>query len=132
MNTPVCPGCGCSLIRLGIKAEDAATCIYDGKEYKCCCQGCVDVFLADPEPLSKEISNIFVCPVCLAEKHAEETVRRVLEGIEIHFCRCPACFTLFQKKPEYYLARLAGKTEFEGVFTDEERCCAATEQNAVA
>ena len=126
MQTSICPTCGCSLVRLGIKSDNAVSCIYNSKEYKFCCRGCVDVFLANPEPLLAETQDLVVCPTCLAEKQRESTIHQLFDGTELHFCRCPACLVLFRKKPDYYLARLAGEVEYRGVFTEEERCCAAT------
>ncbi len=126
MQTPICPTCGCSLIRLGIKTEDAVSHIHHGKEYKFCCRGCIDVFLANPEPLLAETQDLVVCPTCLAEKPRESTIHQIFDGTDLYFCRCPACLVLFKKNSGYYLARLAGETEYGGVFTEEERCCAAT------
>lgn len=127
MKTPICATCGCSLVRLGIKVEDAVACRYKGKEYKFCCKGCVDLFLANPESLLAETKDLEVCPACLAEKPRRSAVKQTFDGLDLYFCRCPACVTLFRKKPEYYLQRLAGETAFAGVFSDEERCCAAAE-----
>jgi len=127
MQTPICPTCGCSLVRLGIKSDDAVSCMYNSKEYKFCCRGCVDVFLANPEPRLAETQDLVVCPTCLAEKPHGFAIQLMFNGTELHFCRCPACLVLFRKNPEYYLMRLAGKTEYGGVFTEEERCCATTE-----
>jgi len=127
MQTLICPTCGCSLVRLGIQAKDAVCHIHNSKEYKFCCKGCIDVFLTNPESLLAETQGLVVCPTCLAEKPRESTIQHIVNGVELHFCRCPACLVLFRKNPAYYLARLAGKTEYGGVFTEEERCCATTE-----
>ncbi len=127
MQTPICPTCGCSLVRLGIKSDDAVSCIYNNKEYKFCCKGCVDVFLSNPEALLAETQGLVVCPACLAEKPRRFTISQTFNGTKLHFCRCPACLVLFRKNPDYYLTRLAGETEYKGVFSEEERCCAATE-----
>ncbi len=127
MQTPVCPTCGCSLVRLGIKTEDAVSCIYHGKEYKFCCKGCADLFPGNRDSLLAETQNLEVCPACLAEKPRRLTVQHIYNSTELYFCRCPACIVLFESNPDYYLARLAGKTEYGGVFSEEERCCAAAE-----
>ena len=127
MMTPICPACGCSLVRLGIKKEEAASHIYSGRQYEFCCKSYVDVFLANPEQRLAETEALVVCPTCLAEKPRNSTVQHKHNGLELHFCRCPACLVLFRKNPDYYLMRLAGKTEYKGVFSEEERCCAANE-----
>ncbi len=68
METLICPTCGCSLVRLGISKEKATKLSHDGKEYLFCCQGCADVFAADPEIRLAETKDLIVCPTCLAEK----------------------------------------------------------------
>ena len=42
MDTPICPTCNCSLVRLKISRDKAASSHYDGEEYYFCCQGCAD------------------------------------------------------------------------------------------
>ena len=49
MKTPICPRCGCSLVRLGVSKDKAATYSYKGEEYLFCCQQCADMFMTDPE-----------------------------------------------------------------------------------
>jgi len=127
MKSLICPACGCSLVRLGIKAEDAISYTYNSIEYKFCCKACVDLFLDDPEVRLMETQDLIVCPTCLAEKPIASAVKKIFEDIELYFCRCPACLVLFNKNPQHYLLRLDGNTDFSGVFTDEERCCAANE-----
>ena len=68
METLICPTCGCSLVRLGISKDQATPYSHEGKEYFFCCQGCVDVFAADPEKRLEETKDLIVCPTCLAEK----------------------------------------------------------------
>ncbi|PBO86010.1 MAG: hypothetical protein COA77_00265 [Thaumarchaeota archaeon] len=114
MNTPICPTCGCSLVRLGIKKENSIDYIQDNSEYRFCCDGCLDIFKMDPGKYLKEISNLAVCPVCLREKPIELTTKIEHEGIAYHFCRCPYCEDQFTKKPVYYIKRLAGE-EIENV-----------------
>ncbi len=123
MQTPICPACGCSLVRLGIKFQDAVSTTYQNKEFKFCCESCLELFLASPEPLLAETKNLVVCPVCLAEKPHESTIRREIHGMDIFFCRCPACLALFEKNADYYLMRLSGKADYSGVFSHKERCC---------
>ena len=108
MNTLICPTCGCSLVRLGIAKDQAPTNTYDGREYRFCCQGCVDLFIADPAKHLEETKDLIVCPTCLAEKPPESTFTLEHAGRQIHFCRCPHCHDVFQKAPDYYLKRLQG------------------------
>ena len=106
-TTPICPACGCSLVRLGISRADAARLEHRGQELNFCCQGCVDVFAQDPDRYLGEIADWIVCPTCLAEKPKKLTVSISHEGREIHFCRCPHCVEEFQRRPEELLQRLA-------------------------
>ena len=122
MNTPICPTCGCSLVRLGISKEQAATYTYAGAEYYFCCQGCTDLFLTDPEKYLQETNELIVCPTCLAEKPRLSAVRFVVAGEEVYFCRCPHCADLYKKDPDFYNKRLAGVIHNEGVL-DHAGCC---------
>ncbi|MCH7590867.1 YHS domain-containing protein, partial [PVC group bacterium] len=54
MKTIICSTCGCSLVRLGISKDKASTSFFDDKELYFCCQGCVDLFVTDPEKYIKE------------------------------------------------------------------------------
>jgi len=108
--TPICPTCSCSLIRLGIGSERWTKLICEGKEYFFCCQGCVDLFNQEPSRYLKETEDLVVCPTCLAEKPLQQTVRMEIAGWEVFFCRCPHCSDAFQKKPDYYVKRLQGKS----------------------
>lgn len=126
MKTPICPTCGCSLVRLGVSKDKAPTYHYDGEKHHFCCQGCVDLFITDPEKYLRETNNMIVCPVCLAEKLPEWTVKLKIAGQEVHFCRCPHCEELFRKDPDYYIKRLEGTVPNEGV-TDHEGCCVRPE-----
>ena len=40
IRTPICPTCGCSLARLGVRREDAARGRYEGNEYRFCSGRC--------------------------------------------------------------------------------------------
>ena len=91
MKTPICPACGCSLVRLGITQEKAVSYHYKEKQYWICCEGCLDVFKTNTEQLLNETSNLTVCPVCLAEKPANNTVEYTCNEIVFNFCRCPHC-----------------------------------------
>ena len=108
MKTPICPTCGCSLVRLGIAKDEAVSYLHNGEEHRFCCEGCVDVSVANPDKYLQEVSNLAVCPVCLAEKMLESTVELAHAGTTLHFCRCPHCADEFEKNPEHYMKRLAG------------------------
>ncbi len=108
MDTPICPACGCSLVRLGISKNEAVSYQHNGQEHRFCCEGCVDLFITAPEQYLREVSTLVVCPVCLGEKRLESTVALEHAGTTLHFCRCPHCTEAFEKNPEHYLERLAG------------------------
>ncbi len=108
MKTPICPTCGCSLVRLGIGKDEAVSHLHNGEEHRFCCGGCVDVFVTHPEKYLREVSNLVVCPVCLGEKPLESTVKLERAGTTLHFCRCPHCTEEFEKNPEHFMDRLAG------------------------
>lgn len=105
--SPICPTCGCSLVRLDIEREDAARYEHRGAELFCC-QGCVELFREDPDTYLEEIRDWVVCPTCLAEKPKHLTVSISHEGHEVRFCRCPRCRDEFHRRPAELLARLAG------------------------
>ncbi|MHB1280962.1 MAG: hypothetical protein ACYCYL_06975 [Acidithiobacillus sp.] len=123
MTTPICPTCGCSLVRLGITKENAVIRKYQGKEYSFCCDGCVVAFQENAEALLEETNSLVVCPSCLAEKPINQTASISFRGEELHFCRCPHCMTVFQEDPEYYVKRLSGEIEFVGIFSGGRGCC---------
>jgi len=106
IRTPICPTCGCSLARLGVRREDAAHGHHEGNEYLFCCDGCRDTFMTEPERYLAQIRDVVVCPACLAEKP-----RAVMVAVEhgettVHFCGCPGCFNAFRRDPEGVLAWL--------------------------
>lgn len=105
--SPICPTCGCSLVRLGIDRAGAATYEYLGEQLLFCCSGCLAIFKEDPERFLDEIRDWIVCPTCLAEKPKELTVAINHQGRKVHFCRCPGCVEEFKRRPEELLARLA-------------------------
>jgi YHS domain-containing protein len=107
MLTSICPACGCSLVRLGIKPDQAQRHSHGGTEYLFCCPGCVDIFVQDPEKYLAEIRDLIVCPTCLAEKPLASTVSIEHEGRSIYFCRCPHCIEVFKREPDRFLKRLA-------------------------
>jgi len=122
-ETPICPTCGCSLVRLGITKENAINFSYKEKVYSFCCTACLDVFKSNAEVLLRETANLIVCPACLAEKSVAESVEYEYNGVLFNFCRCPFCLDLFKKNPDYYIKRLAGQTDYAGVFSEQEKCC---------
>ena len=119
MKTPICPNCGCSLVRLGITKDKAVPHNHGGSEYLFCCQGCVDLFDGDPQKSLQRTSDLIVCPVCLAEKPLQRAAMLKLAGEEVHYCHCPSCAELFQKEPEFYTKRLKGTIPNDGVSDHE-------------
>ena len=115
METPICPTCGCSLVRLGIAKDEAVTHNHEGHEYLFCCQACVDLFSADPAKHLQETQGLIVCPTCLAEKPRLSTFTLEHAGQQIRFCRCPHCVEAFRKAPDYYLKRLEGGASISSV-----------------
>ena len=67
MKTNICPTCGCSLVRLGL-GKGPVSHIYDGEEYRFCCNGWLDVFIIDPKKYLQQVNNVVVCPTGLREK----------------------------------------------------------------
>ncbi len=122
MKTDICPTCGCSLVRLGIGQEHSVKRRHNDREYQFCCQGCVELFAVDPEKYLRELSDLIVCPSCLAEKPLAQAVKLNIAGQDVYFCRCPHCVEVFRKDPDFYLKRLAGEIPNEGVL-DHEGCC---------
>ena len=108
--TPICPNCGCSLVRLGVPPDHAARYEYRGEEFLFCCEGCVDSFKEDPDTYLEQVKGWVVCPTCLAEKPKAVTVSITHDGSEVHFCRCPGCIEEFRRRPQVLLARLAYET----------------------
>jgi YHS domain-containing protein len=106
--SPICPTCGCSLVRLGIAPDDAARYEHRDEQLLFCCQGCVDLFRDHADTYLAEIRDWSVCPTCLAEKPEHLTVSISHEGQEVRFCRCPHCVEEFLRRPDELLARLAG------------------------
>ena len=106
MKTLICRTCGCSLVRLGISKDETTFYSHEGEEYGFCCQGCVDLFITDPQKYLEETEDVVVCPTCLGEKPLVRSAKLNWEGQELHFCRCPSCQEEFQKDPDHYLKRL--------------------------
>ncbi len=78
--SPICPTCGCSLVRLGIEREDAARYEHRGEELLFCCQSCVELFRDHADTYLAQIRDWSVCPTCLAEKPEHLTVSISHEG----------------------------------------------------
>jgi YHS domain-containing protein len=123
MKTPICPACGCSLVRLGSTQEKEVIHQYQEKNYWFCCEGCLELFKTNPEQLSKETSDLTVCPVCLAEEPIDTTVELVFNGTVLNFCRCPHCLDGFNQDQDYFIKRLAGQTNYSGIFGEPDGCC---------
>ena len=131
MKTLVCPTCGCSLVRLGISNDKATRYSHANEERSFCCQGCVDLFITDPQKYLQETNDLIVCPTCLAEKPRQQATKLNIGGQEVHFCRCPYCTEVFQKNPDFYIERLEGTIPNEGVL-DHEGCCVRPEETVVS
>ena len=113
MKTPICPTCGCSLVRLGISKDQAVA----SQGYSFCCQGCAELFRSSPQKYVREMEDTIVCPTCLAEKPREFTDCFEIAGRKVWFCHCPCCPEAYRKDPDYYLKRLRGEVPYAGVFT---------------
>ena len=122
MDGFICPTCGCSLIRLGIDPKSSPKAEFKGKVYHFCCEECKEIFLQDPERFLEEVKDLFVCPVCLGEKHVSVGVEKTWNGMTLTFCRCPHCFSEFTKNPEYYMRRLKGEEPPTGPFSQISGC----------
>jgi YHS domain-containing protein len=107
MKSPICPTCGCSLVRLGVSRQEAVRAEHEGAEYLFCCEGCRDLFGSDPDRYLAEIRDVVVCPVCLGEKPIDVTVAIEHNGTSVQLCRCPGCSNRFRADPDGLLARLA-------------------------
>ena len=81
MKTLICPTCGCSLVRLGISKDKATAYRHEGTEYFFCCQGCLDVFVSNPENRLEETKDLIVCPTCLAEKTPQSAVNAMNRSV---------------------------------------------------
>lgn len=107
MKAPICPTCGCSLVRLGITKDKALVYAHGGIQYRFCCQGCMEQFVPEPQQYLQEMSDLIVCPVCLGEKPLGSAVKTDFLGEEFYFCRFPHCIEEFRKNPEHFIERLA-------------------------
>ncbi len=123
MKTLVCPTCGCSLVRLGIRKDEAVAHSHESKAYYFCCDGCLEQFVTDAEKYLRETAGLIVCPVCLTEKSLDLARKLEFDGEDLYFCRCPHCMDEFNKNPEYYIKRLGGEEDHPGTF--KTACCPA-------
>lgn len=89
----------------------------------------MEIFQENPKPFIKELSDLHVCPVCLAEKLSVQTVSVKHDDLVLRFCRCPYCVDTFKKNPDYYLARLTGETDFKGLFDGQDASCCKAERS---
>jgi YHS domain-containing protein len=115
INTPICPGCLSSLVRLGMHKSTAVAHNYHGREYYFCSRGCVDVFEQDGERYLQELKDLIVCPVCLGERYIRSSRLAVIQGSIYYTCRAPRCQEYFAEAPDFYLKRLAGAIKNAGV-----------------
>lgn len=115
INTPVCPGCLSSLVRLGMHKATGVAHNYRGREYYFCSRGCVDVFESNPERSLQELKDLIVCPVCLGERYSRSAQLAAVERSIYYTCRAPRCQEYFQEAPDFYLKRLAGTIKNAGV-----------------
>ncbi len=119
----ICSTCGCSLIRLGVNSTQAVHYEYKSVDHVFCCQGCLNIFKTSPDSCIKETIDIFVCPTCLSEKNIDFGVSIEFDNELFYFCRCPYCMDKFNENPFYYIDRLAGETNFKGLFSDDKTAC---------
>lgn len=115
INTPVCPGCLSSLVRLGMHKSTGVAHNYRGREYYFCSRDCVDVFESNPERSLQELKDLIVCPVCLGERYIRSARLAAVAGSIYYTCRAPRCQEYFQEAPDFYLKRLAGTIKNAGV-----------------
>jgi hypothetical protein len=106
-HSPLCPTCGCSLVRLGIDRDRAPGLTYRKEEFRFCCDGCLRAFEQEPDRLLAQIRDTIVCPGCLGEKHVSQTVALEHDGHLVRFCRCPHCADAFRADPDRLFQRLA-------------------------
>jgi hypothetical protein len=106
-RTPICPACGCSLVRLRVERNKAPKIVRNGDELRFCCDDCADVFAQTPDRLLAQIRDVVVCPSCLAEKHISHTLELEHEGWSVRLCHCPHCAEAFSNDPDRLLRRLA-------------------------
>ncbi len=99
MEPLICPTCGCSLVRLGISKDKANTYGHEGKEYFFCCQGCVDVFAANPKKRLEETKDLIVCPTCLAENPHNRLSPWSTTGRKFTFAAVRIAWTCFKRAP---------------------------------
>ena len=88
METPICSACGCSLVRLGIGKEQAVPHVHEGQEHHFCCQGCRDLFIAEPQKYLRLTDGVIVCPNCLGEKPPDRLATFAHAGADVPYCGC--------------------------------------------
>ncbi|MBL4888350.1 MAG: YHS domain-containing protein [Flavobacteriaceae bacterium] len=124
MKTLICPTCGCSLVRLGIPKAKASTSTYKGETLYFCCDGCTNLFQANPDKYLEQTDDLIACPTCLAEKPKQWATQLTVEGQDVYFCHCPHCMDLYKKDPQFYSNRLEGNIPNTSVM-GHEGCCIA-------
>ena len=108
MDTLICSACGCSLVRLGISREHAVPHGPDVQQPQFCCQGCLDLFVAEPKKYLRLTDGVTVCPACLGEKPPDRVATFTHAGQDVPYCGCPYCVEMFRQDPDFYLQRLDG------------------------
>ena len=108
METLICSACGCSLVRLGISKEKAVPHVDDGQPHHFCCQGCCDLFIAEPQKYLRLTDGVTVCPTCLGEKPPDRVAIFTHAGQDVPYCGCPYCVEMFRQDPTFYIQRLDG------------------------
>ena len=93
----LCPTCGCSLVRLGIDPLSAPSTDHQGQEYRFCCEGCVTLFLENPQLYVEEIKDVVICPICLGEKTRGQALCVNINGESIYFSVAASVVVLCSK-----------------------------------
>lgn len=115
IQTPICPGCLSSLVRLGMHKSTGVAHNFRGREYYFCSRGCLDVFERDGDRYLQELKDLIVCPVCLGERYIRSARLVPVQGSIYYTCRAPRCQEYFEEAPDFYLKRLAGVIKNAGV-----------------
>jgi len=95
------PVCG-----MTVKPDSAHRHTHDGVEYRFCCNGCREKFVANPEkylaPQATGTESVLKDPVCGMTVKPGSAHRHTHDGVEYRFC-CNGCREKFAADPEKYL-----------------------------
>ena len=108
METRVCSACGCFLFRLGVSKDKAVRHVHGGQQHYFCCQGCLELFIAEPQKYLRLTDGVTVCPTCHGEKSADRVSTFTHAGQDVPYCGCPDCVEMFRQDPTFYVQRLDG------------------------